>query len=381
MKAKALNFDEIYGKHLKVTDNNGDPSKPGFSLVTPLNGDSWNWRERPEFKDLVKQKLNDPGFLGDHKYQQIIDAMSGKQFDPTKHIAKKKQNMKSFIQFLKEGVIDKPLKFYEGPHPHETFNNYNNELTRLTSKPQTAESNSYPHFGSTHRYLDPKTGIETSIDVTHRNPNYIGNDVSGAGKAKVSIGWDPDPTNPRSLLQFGDVGRNSKYFNTQTQATAKINVGREHVNDLIQKMTPLGLNTINYSTLDSRRHAVYQRIAKQYPHLKFENTENTIPTHRMPKTGSGISTGLAGVGAAALGGVVSGALGAGTNAAAAAYQHRTTDEKMHMEKSMQSDMGLMWDKVPGESGELQGNPAGFKAAKDREKKTGVPYPTYHDWSN
>ena len=86
--AEGLNFDEIYGKYLKVTDNNGDPSKPGFSLVTPLNGDSWNWRERPEFKDLVKQKLNDPGFLGDHKYQQIVDAMSGKQFDPTKHIAK-----------------------------------------------------------------------------------------------------------------------------------------------------------------------------------------------------------------------------------------------------------------------------------------------------
>ena len=86
--AEGLNFDEIYGKYLKVTDNNGDPGKPGFSLVTPLNGDSWNWRERPEFKDLVKQKLNDPGFLGDHKYQQIVDAMSGKQFDSTKHIAK-----------------------------------------------------------------------------------------------------------------------------------------------------------------------------------------------------------------------------------------------------------------------------------------------------
>ena len=106
-----------------------------------------------------------------------------------------------------------------------------------------------------------------------------------------------------------------------------------------------------------------------------------IPGSPTIKTGSGISTGLAGFGAAALGGVVSGALGAGTNAAAAAYQHRTTDEKMPMEKSMQSDMGLMWDKVPGESGELQGNPAGFKAARDREKKTGVPYPTYHDWSN
>jgi hypothetical protein len=86
--SEGLNFDEIYGKYLKVTDNSGDPGKPGFSLVTPLNGESWNWRERPEFKDLVKQKLNDPGFLGDHKYQQIIDAMSDKQFDPTKHIAK-----------------------------------------------------------------------------------------------------------------------------------------------------------------------------------------------------------------------------------------------------------------------------------------------------
>jgi hypothetical protein len=85
---RKLNFDEIYGKYLKVTDNNGDPGKPGFSLVTPLNGDSWNWRERPEFIPVVKKKLNQPGWLGDHKYQQIIDSMSGKQFDPTKHIAK-----------------------------------------------------------------------------------------------------------------------------------------------------------------------------------------------------------------------------------------------------------------------------------------------------
>ena len=85
--ARKLNFDEIYGKYLKVTDNAGDPNKEGFSLVTPLNGDSWNWRERPEFKDIVKRKLNQPGWLGDHKYQQIIDSMSGKQFDPKRHLA------------------------------------------------------------------------------------------------------------------------------------------------------------------------------------------------------------------------------------------------------------------------------------------------------
>ena len=82
-----LDFDKIYGKYLKVTDNDGDPNKEGFSLVTPLNGASWNWQERPEFKKIVKQNLNRPGWLGDHKYQQIIDAMAGNKFDPVKHLA------------------------------------------------------------------------------------------------------------------------------------------------------------------------------------------------------------------------------------------------------------------------------------------------------
>ena len=82
-----LDFDEIYGRYLKVTDNDGDPNKKGFSLVTPLNGASWNWRERPEFKELVKRQLNQPGWLGDYKYQQIIDAMAGNKFDPAKHLA------------------------------------------------------------------------------------------------------------------------------------------------------------------------------------------------------------------------------------------------------------------------------------------------------
>ena len=85
--SRNLNFDEVYGRYLKVTDNDGDPNKEGFSLVTPLNGASWNWRERPEFIPIVKKKLNQPGFLGDYKYQQIIDAMAGNKFDPKKHLA------------------------------------------------------------------------------------------------------------------------------------------------------------------------------------------------------------------------------------------------------------------------------------------------------
>ena len=83
-----LDFDSLYGKVFKITDNNGNPNTPGFSIVTPLNGASWNWQERPEFKKIVKQKLNDPGFLGDHKYQQIVDAMAGKLFDPAKYLVK-----------------------------------------------------------------------------------------------------------------------------------------------------------------------------------------------------------------------------------------------------------------------------------------------------
>ena len=80
-----LDFDSLYGKVFKITNNAGNPNNPGFSIVTPLNKDSWNWAERPEFKDIVKQRLNDPTFLGDHKYQQIIDAMTGTKFNPAVH--------------------------------------------------------------------------------------------------------------------------------------------------------------------------------------------------------------------------------------------------------------------------------------------------------
>jgi len=83
-----LDFDSLYGKAFKITDHSGNPNTPGFSIVTPLNGASWNWRERPEFKAIVKRKLNDPGWLGDHKYQQIVDFMAGNKFDPAKHLVK-----------------------------------------------------------------------------------------------------------------------------------------------------------------------------------------------------------------------------------------------------------------------------------------------------
>lgn len=76
-KRMHLDFDSLYGKAFKITDAEGDPNKPGFSIVTPSNTNAWtDWKEKPQFKNIVKQRLNDPNFLGDHKYLQIIDAMS-----------------------------------------------------------------------------------------------------------------------------------------------------------------------------------------------------------------------------------------------------------------------------------------------------------------
>ena len=69
-----LDFDQLYGKAFKITDNSGDPNKEGFSIITPVN-DVWNeWNERPEFKGIVRQRLNDPDFLADYKYNQIVDS-------------------------------------------------------------------------------------------------------------------------------------------------------------------------------------------------------------------------------------------------------------------------------------------------------------------
>jgi hypothetical protein len=72
-----LDFDLLYGKAFKVTDPEGNPNREGFSIVTPSNGGVFNeWKERPQFKEIVRKKLNEPDFLGDHKYKQIIESAS-----------------------------------------------------------------------------------------------------------------------------------------------------------------------------------------------------------------------------------------------------------------------------------------------------------------
>lgn len=223
--------------------------------------------------------------------------------------------MKSFIQFLKEGVIDEPPNFYEGKHPHEIDNDYLSRYNSLKIMNPNEFKNLYGSepdspgfrtFNSNHEYHDPKTGVRTNINMTHANPlskqlEYPTGQNSGVGIGTISI-----DVNHR----YGDVSHKSDTFKMPGDIIKDINVGREHVHDFIQKMTPLGLNTITYSTPDPKRHALYQKIAKQYPHLKFENMENTIPTKRLPKIGLGAKLGIAGA-----------ALGLATGADAADLVH------------------------------------------------------------
>lgn len=71
-----LDFDTLYGRAFKVTDPQGDQQRSGFSIISrAANASVWDdWHERPQFKKLVKRKLNDPAFLADYKYQQIVDS-------------------------------------------------------------------------------------------------------------------------------------------------------------------------------------------------------------------------------------------------------------------------------------------------------------------
>ena len=69
-----INFDAHNNVTFRITDPEGDPSREGFSIVTPENGEAWSgpnaWKERPEFHAIVRQKINEPGFLA-HKRGQI----------------------------------------------------------------------------------------------------------------------------------------------------------------------------------------------------------------------------------------------------------------------------------------------------------------------
>jgi len=67
-----LPFDTLLGKAFRIVAPEGNT---GFSIITPFNRREWATSEdRSQFNAIVKQKFNEPGFLADHKWNQIYDA-------------------------------------------------------------------------------------------------------------------------------------------------------------------------------------------------------------------------------------------------------------------------------------------------------------------
>ena len=86
-KQVPLDFDKHLGKTFRITEPEGNPNKPGFSIVTPENPNVFSgpnaWKDRHEheginYVDIARKNFNEPGWLG-HKYGQIT--RSAKQLD------------------------------------------------------------------------------------------------------------------------------------------------------------------------------------------------------------------------------------------------------------------------------------------------------------
>jgi len=67
-----IDFDTQYGICFRITDESGNPALSGFSIVTPENGDAWyTWKEKPQFKEIVRKNINNDEWIGDYKREQI----------------------------------------------------------------------------------------------------------------------------------------------------------------------------------------------------------------------------------------------------------------------------------------------------------------------
>lgn len=73
-----LDFRKLNRKAVKITHPSGNLEEEGFSVVTPWNGDSWNWPIKPSAeklvmdKDILNSEYNGLPVLDDCKYLQII---------------------------------------------------------------------------------------------------------------------------------------------------------------------------------------------------------------------------------------------------------------------------------------------------------------------
>ena len=135
-----LDFDTLYGKAFKVTDPEGDPNREGFSVVTYVNGAVFNqWKERPQFKELVRKRLNEPDFLADYKYDQIVE--SAKKLG-LNGLSKTYLGSKAMDAKILAGALAKEARILT----EEDMPNGNPELQKMVGDPDDFRTSTFAQF-------------------------------------------------------------------------------------------------------------------------------------------------------------------------------------------------------------------------------------------
>ena len=189
-------------------------------------------------------------------------------------------NTANINKFILESPLDELPVAVEGTHPHQTWDNYKTKKRAAGHWMKAAPHEAPTAFKTDHTYHDPNSGVTTDIYMIHGTPGWGGDPHPsvGVGHVGVSVGG-----------QWGDTSRTGSQFQMPSDIMGKIKSSREHIHDFITKYTPHGLHTIEYETTDPKRHALYQHIATQYPHILFKNTAELKPTERKPSKSGGVS--------------------------------------------------------------------------------------------
>lgn len=189
--------------------------------------------------------------------------------------------MKTFSRYLLESPIDELPAAVEGVHPHQTKDTYEDnkksQAERLKDNPTPYGGNqTYDRFLSNRVYEDPDSGVRTSIQMVHKTPGStikieMTHPREAVGVANVSVAVNGD---------FDGVSKIGSRFQMPGDIMKKISVASGHLHHFIGERNP---HTIEYDTTDPRRHALYQHMARLYPHITFRNTSGLIPVKRKPK--------------------------------------------------------------------------------------------------
>ena len=179
--------------------------------------------------------------------------------------------MRTFSRYLLESPLDELPETVDGPHPHERVNTYEEEkdsAIRDENWPPQADLG----FTSTHIYQDPDSGIKTHIEMDHATPGWTGRQHPGLGVARCAV---------EANGMFGDSSITGSRFHMPGEIMGKIASSSSHLHDFITKYNP---HTVEYSTTDPKRHALYQHMGRHlYPHIWFNNVREVEPIKRKPK--------------------------------------------------------------------------------------------------